>query len=186
MEVQLEHVFEQNDLGIIIDTDLTFDVSEKIKKVNNMLGLIRRYLCCLNADILLPVYKTFVRHLVEYGAPLWSGRRKKSQIREIEKIQMRATEIIEGMSYIDYGERLKLIRLPTLSYRRAREQMIEVWKHYHVYDPKVIAPTFQRARTRRKMYQIQDPAPPSWEWYPGGGESCSFYYLLYACVSSRG
>ena len=69
MEVQLEHVFEEKDLCIIIDTDLTFDVhvSEKIKNANNMLGLIRRSFCCLNADILLPLYKTFVRHLVEYG-----------------------------------------------------------------------------------------------------------------------
>ena len=157
----MEHVFKEKDLGIIIDTDLTFDVhvSEKIKKANNMLGLIRRYFCCLNADILRPLYKPFVCHLLEYEAPVWSGRLKRSQIRAIEKIQMRATEMIKGMSYIDYGERLKLLRLPTLSYRRARGEMIEVWKHYHVYDPKVIAPTFQRARTRRKMYQIQHLCP---------------------------
>ena len=128
MEVQLEHVFEEKDLGIIIDTDLIFDVhvSEKIKKANNMLGLIRRYFCCLNADILLPLYRVFVRHLLDYGAPVWSGRLKRSQIRAMEKIQMRATEMIEGMSYIDYGEKLKLLRLPTLSYRRARGEMIEV------------------------------------------------------------
>ena len=176
MEVQLEHVFEEKDLGIIIDTDLTFDVhvSEKIKKANNMLGLIRRSFSCLNADILLPLYKAFVRHLVEYGAPVWSGRLKRSQIRAIEKIQIRATEMIEGMSYIDYGERLKLLHLPTLAYRRARGEIIEVWKHYHVYDPKVIAPTFQRARTRRKMYQIQRLRPGDGV---RGAQSCSFYYL---------
>ena len=75
--------------------------------------------------------------------------------RAIEKIQIRATEMIEGIRYIDYGERQKLLRLPTLSYRKARGEMNEVWKHYYVYDPKVIAPTFQRARTKRKMYQIQ-------------------------------
>ena len=68
MVVQLEHVFEEKDLGLIIDTDLTFDVhvSEKIKKVNNMLGHIRSF-CCLNTDILLPLYKAFVCHLLEYG-----------------------------------------------------------------------------------------------------------------------
>ena len=68
MEVQLEHVFEKKDMGIIIDTDLTFDVhvSEKIKKTNNMLGTIRIFFCCLIADILLPLYKAFVRHLLEY------------------------------------------------------------------------------------------------------------------------
>ena len=72
---------------------------------------------------------------------------------------MWATEMIEGMSYIEYGERLKLLRLPTLSYRRAREEMIDVWKHYYVYDPMVIAPTFQQTRSRRKMYQIQRLRP---------------------------
>ena len=57
-------MFEEKDLGIIID--LTFDahVSEKIKKTNYMLGLISRYFSYLNADILLPLYKAFVRHLV--------------------------------------------------------------------------------------------------------------------------
>ena len=34
-------------------------------------------------------------------------------MRAIEKIQVRATEMIEGMSYIDYGERLKLLCLHT-------------------------------------------------------------------------
>ena len=75
-----------------------------------MLGLIRRYLCCLNADTLLPLYKAFVRHLLEYGARVWSGRLKRSQIRAIEKIQMWATEMIEGMSYIDYGETLYTLK----------------------------------------------------------------------------
>ena len=103
-----------------------------------MLGLIRRSFSCLNADILLPLYKAFVRHLVEYGAPVWSGRLKRSQIRPIEKIQIRATEMIEGMSYI------------------------------------VSQPTFQRARTRRKMYQIQRLCPGDGV---RGAQSCSFYYL---------
>ena len=60
--------------------------------------------------------------------------------------------MLEGMTYIEYSEKLKLLRLPTLSYRSVRGEMIEVWKHYHVYDLRVIAPTFQRARTRRRMY----------------------------------
>ena len=134
MEVQLEHVFKEKDLGIIIDADLTVNVqvSKKIKKANNMLGLIRRSFSFLNADILLPLYNAFIRHLVEYGVPIWSGLLKRSQIRVIKKIQLWVTEMIKGMSYIEYDERLKLLRLPTLSYRGAGGNMIGVWKHYHV------------------------------------------------------
>ena len=70
MDVNLEHVFEETELGIIIDTDLTFDVhvAEKIKKTNNILRLIREPFSCLNADILPLLYKAFVCHLEEYGA----------------------------------------------------------------------------------------------------------------------
>ena len=85
---------------------------------------------------------------------------------------MRATEMIEGMS--DYGEKLKLLRLPTFSYRRARGEMIGVWKHYHVYDPNVISPTVHRERSRRKMYQTQRLRPGD---DVRGAQSCSFYYL---------
>ena len=45
---------------------------------------------------------------------------KRSQIRALEKIQI--IEMIKGMSYIDHGERLKLIRVPTLSYRGLEER----------------------------------------------------------------
>ena len=79
-------------------------MSEKIKKANNMLGLIIISFCCLNADILLPLYNAFVRHLLGYGAPVWSGCMMRLQIRVIEKIHMGATDMIEGMSYIEYGE----------------------------------------------------------------------------------
>ena len=87
------------------------------------------------------------------------------------------------MSYIDYGERIKLLRLPTLLYRRARGEMIEVWKHYHVYDPKVIAPTFQLVS---KGYEgnVSDRAPPSWEWCPWA-QSCSFYYTAHVADTTN-
>ena len=73
METELEYVFEETrSWAYIIDIDIIFDVhvSEKIKKVNNMVGLIIISFSCLNADILLPLYKVFVRLLEEYGAPV--------------------------------------------------------------------------------------------------------------------
>ena len=38
------------------------------------------------------------------------------------------------MGALTYQERLKILDLPTLVYRRARGDMIEVYKHLHVYD----------------------------------------------------
>ena len=38
---------------------------------HNIIGLIRRNFSCLNTDILLPLYKAFVGHLVEYGTTVY-------------------------------------------------------------------------------------------------------------------
>ena len=84
-------------MGIIIDTYITYavHVSEKIKMDNNMLWLIIRSFSCQNDDILLPLYKELVRHILEYGAPVLGGHLKSLKIRATENIHMRVTEMIE-------------------------------------------------------------------------------------------
>ena len=48
----------------------------------------------------------------------------------IENVQRRATKELPGMRDI-YIERLKLLKLPTLAYRRLRGDMMEVYKIVH-------------------------------------------------------
>mgnify|MGYP003343747904 CR=1 FL=1 len=52
----------------------------------------------------------------------------------LENVQIRATKMIDGFNNLDYEERLRRLKLPTLVYRRARGDMIEVWKHFHTYN----------------------------------------------------
>ena len=52
-----------------------------------------------------------------------------------------------------YEERLRKLKLPTMTYRRARGLMMEVWKHINSYDTAVISPTFQF--TRSAWYHLQ-------------------------------
>jgi hypothetical protein len=47
----------------------------------------------------------------------------------IENIQRRATKLIPGLSDLSYENRLRRLKLPSLSYRRSRGDMIEV--HYY-------------------------------------------------------
>ena len=46
--------------------------------------------------------------------------------------------------YLDYPEGLKKLDLPTLVYKRARGDMIEVFKHLHTYDQKTLPHHFCR------------------------------------------
>ena len=51
---------------------------------------------------------------------------------------MRATEIVKSVKGMPYEERLRKLKLPTMTYRRARGLMMEVWKHINSYDTAVI------------------------------------------------
>ena len=105
--VVLEHVFEEKDLGIIVDSQLTFDehISQKVKKANAMAGLIRRSFTYLEPMFFKKLYVAFVRPHLEYGQSIWSPYLHK-HINAIEKVQMRATKNVDGFSLLSYEERL--------------------------------------------------------------------------------
>jgi len=45
----------------------------------------------------------------------------------LEKVQKRATKLVSSLKKLSYSERLKCLKLPTLTYRRHRGDMIEVY-----------------------------------------------------------
>ena len=56
----------------------------------------------------------------------------------IESVQKRATKQLPGMKELPYQERLKVLNLPTLAYRRMRGDLIETYKILtDKYDPVV-------------------------------------------------
>ena len=133
---ELEHVFSEKDLGVTFDTDLQFEehILEKIRKANAIVGLIRRSFSFLDCVLFKKLYTTFVRPHLEYAQSVWAPHLHKF-IDMIEKVQIRATKMVDGLGSLEYSERLRKLDLPTLVYRRARGDMIEVFKHMHIYDP---------------------------------------------------
>ena len=87
---------------------------------------------------------------------------KKKHIDMIENVQKRATKQIPGMKNLSYEERLRKLELPTLSYRRLRGDMIEVYKIIQGhYDPeastiliKLMNDTEQRFSTRTNSKKV--------------------------------
>ena len=70
---ELDHVFEEKDLGVIIDMDLNFEehMSSKIGKANGIMGLIRRTFSYLDQTTFKKIYTSFVRPHLEYAQPVW-------------------------------------------------------------------------------------------------------------------
>ena len=100
------------------------------KVVRNTFQFLDRYM-------FIPLYKTLVRPHLDYAMPVWSPHLKKHII-AIENAQRRATKQLPGMTNLSYEHRLRILGLPTLTYRRYRGDMIECHKITHgLYDNSV-------------------------------------------------
>ena len=66
---------------------------------------------------MLTVYVTYIRPLLEYGAPVYHAGLTAQQARQIERVQMRALKIIGGYDS-SYQQLLQLFKLETLANRR--------------------------------------------------------------------
>jgi hypothetical protein len=142
---ELEHVFEETDLGVTIDHALNFEdhISKKVSKANSIVGLIRRSFAHLDGKLFKQLYTTFVRPHLEYAQAVRSPSSRKL-INMLENVQKRATKLVDGFGTLEYEERLRRLELPTLVHRRAREDMIEVFKHFNSYDQALIPCVFKQ------------------------------------------
>ena len=139
----LDHVFSEKDLGVIFDSDLSFEehIFNQVKKANSMVGLIKRSFFHLTPDLFRQLYITFVRPHLEYAQVIWSPKLQKHS-KLLEGVQRRATRIVEACKHQPYSNRLQRIGIPTLEYRRSVGDMVEVYKHLHFYDSTTVPSKF--------------------------------------------
>jgi len=99
------------------------------------------------------LYKALVRPHVEYAHSVWNPY-KKCDITDIEKVQKRATKLVISLKYCSYKERLQILNLPTLKYRRFRGDMIDVFKiANNMYDASSVpALPFDKSYYKRKLF----------------------------------
>ena len=98
-------------------------------------------------------------------------------INALEKVQIRATKLVDGLSNLSYAERLEKLDLPTLAYRRLRGDLIEMYKHVKTYDTSIVSTTFQRRfrPSRKHNFQLHEPVPKDGI---RGVQTNSFYFRV--------
>jgi len=75
--------------------------------------------------LLLIYYKALIHLILEYGNTIW-GPFYTTDITKIENIQRKATKLIPTIQHLSYEDRLRLLKLPTLQYRRHRGDTVTV------------------------------------------------------------
>ena len=122
----------QRDLGVYVDNDLKFrkQAASAVAKASQVLALIRKSFRAINCDTLPLLFKSLVRPHLEYGCCIW-GPFSKADRKAVERVQRRATKLVPDLRHRPYTERLRLLDLPSLYYRRRRGDMIKTYQVLH-------------------------------------------------------
>ena len=108
-------------LGVTIQNDLKWEshIKDLEKRASAKLYMLR---CLVKYGLsqtdLLTVFVGYIRSLLEYAAPVWSGGLTQNQKDRLERIQKRALRIILRREYSDYDSALVISHLKTLESRR--------------------------------------------------------------------
>ena len=96
----------------------------------------------------MPLYKTLVRPVLEYGNSVWKPYFKKDS-ELLEKVQRRSTKLVRPIKDKSYPSRLRELRLPSLVYRRQRADMLQVFRILTEIDNVQI---YQSIQIEKKKY----------------------------------
>ena len=127
-------------------------------------------------------YKVYIRPLLEYCISVWLPH-KKRDIKNIEKVQKYYTRRILNFRDIPYNDRLQLLAIESLEYRRIIHDLCLVYKFYHgiiavdFLDLFTISDTYTRSanslklktsfsRLNMKKYFFSNRIVPLWNKLP--------------------
>lgn len=133
----LEHVLEIRDLGVIIDSKLTFGphVDSIVRRGNRALGLlIRSFQTGLrrskfNRNAVMTAFFANVRSILEYGSVIWTGAAKTHTAR-VDRVQHKflmwlLSNTASGHAQsLSYQNLLSHFKIPSLTSRRIQHDLL--------------------------------------------------------------
>ena len=107
----------------------TKHVSYIVNKANKVLGVINWSLRNYNRYAFSCLFKSLVRPILEYAAPVWSPYQNKD-IESLEKVQRRASRLAlkQKCGEMNYEDRYRLLNCQTLEKRREFLSLVQCYK----------------------------------------------------------
>lgn len=131
----LEETKVERDLGVYIQANLKWDVqcNKAAAKANSMLGILKHTFVSREVSLWRKLYTTYIRPSVEFASCVWNPY-SIGDIHTVEKVQRRASKVPNGYRHLEYEERCRRLGLTNLVERRARGDLIELYKLKRGYD----------------------------------------------------
>ena len=157
----LKLVHTHKDLGVIIDSDLRFHAhtASIVGKATGLLHQLLRSTVCRSMQFMNTLLVSHIRSLLEYCSTVWNVG-YLCDVRRLESIQRRWTREVEGLSGLEYVERLKSLDLYSIRGRLLRSDLIKVWKVFNPQTEVGLDSLFEREfhlATRGHRYKLSTP-----------------------------
>jgi len=125
----LETTELERDIGVLVNNNLkpSEQCAKAARTANAVLGQIARAFHYRDRWTFVRLYKLYVRPHLEFAVAAWSPW-TAADIECLEKVQIRAINMVSGLGGMGYTDRLKELKLTTLTERRAELDMVEVYK----------------------------------------------------------
>ena len=149
--VRLEEVEVEKDVGVLVADNLrpSKQCSAAAAKANGVLGQISRAVKYRDKKTFMQLYKVYVRPHLEYCVQAWSPYLKADK-EKLEKVQIRAVNMVAGLKGRSYLDKLREVNLTTLEERRERGDMIQAFRIVQGLDNVEMGTWFQLANQRER------------------------------------
>lgn len=126
----LEHVGFFKDLGVFIDSTLSFSthIDQLVSKCNRVCGLVKRSVGFrAPANVKIRLYKALCLSILDYCSPVWSPQ-VKLYIKKVEAVQRSMSKFLLNNFDISYSQRCNDLRILPLSFRREINDLLFIFK----------------------------------------------------------
>ena len=111
------------------------------KKAGGMVGRMKRSVASRAREVILPLCCALIRPQLEYCIQVWAPW-YKTDVDLLERVQQKATKMIEGLEHLPSVESLRDLGLFSLAERRLRGDLNNVSKYRRRWSQKDMASLF--------------------------------------------
>ena len=144
--VAVEQIHSVKHLGILLTSDLTWNehINRICNKTRRLIGLLYRRFHHCNPNLMLRLYKAFIRPHLEYATQVWDPYLIKD-IDLLEKTQKFALRVCCKNWSASYGDLLETCQIARLSDRRRNAKLCHLYKIMYGLADCEMAPTTHRS-----------------------------------------